>query len=587
MRITLLVSILFLTGCAPNSSTVKQSVSSVLKQSVAVGGQCSGEVSTWSDCTGSKQFDGYVYTGKFLNGVPNGLGEELWTDGTRYIGSYVAGSRNGQFENMFPNGDSFSGEFVADKRNGPGTYRYADGTVFTGGYKDGKKHGIGTFRYANGQVTVSDFVDDQRSGQVSFTYADGAKKWGYAFEGKLAPFRVIRRSSGLIGLIMADEKGGFDGPGIWFDPDTNLATLANYSSGKMAGKIVRFDAEGHIADISIMANDQVIDGASSLPFGNPNNDSTFEYQCIDNNYLAGRCAVRQPYTAGGYYEGGYTRDSEPDGYGIRVYKSGDVYRGEYLAGEQNGYFSYFWPDGTKSFGYQQKEESQGLEIYVQRDGSILFSVVTDDEADGLAIDFDPASDEISWFNAKGESYTSPTAEVFNEKIRSWEEYAATQIPYSFDDDYRKIAETIAYTTDHNGIYWPSEDQVHRSGSTVADETVSFWTNDSGTVEGRVMVYDSPEQKRSVLYNGLLNVCREAGGSPIVALPVDRSRDKISGVSQAVLCTDYGDKGTHVTTATHSLKSSDDTAGVVILEMLQHGGETAEVIAKFKRASGEI
>jgi hypothetical protein len=57
---------------------------------------CSGETSTWNECTGTlQQKDGTTYVGEFRNGLFDGKGTLSWKDGDAYTGDFKNGVREG------------------------------------------------------------------------------------------------------------------------------------------------------------------------------------------------------------------------------------------------------------------------------------------------------------------------------------------------------------------------------------------------------------------------------------------------------------------------------------------------------------
>ena len=40
-------------------------------------------------------FDGKIFQGQILNGVPHGYGEFIWTNNNRYVGNYLNGQKEG------------------------------------------------------------------------------------------------------------------------------------------------------------------------------------------------------------------------------------------------------------------------------------------------------------------------------------------------------------------------------------------------------------------------------------------------------------------------------------------------------------
>lgn len=81
---------------------------------------CSGEVSTWNECTGTQDLkDGSKYVGEFHNGQFEGKGTLTWKDGDHYVGDFKAGIRNGNGTVTLAKVAKVSGRWVDGKYVGP------------------------------------------------------------------------------------------------------------------------------------------------------------------------------------------------------------------------------------------------------------------------------------------------------------------------------------------------------------------------------------------------------------------------------------------------------------------------------------
>jgi hypothetical protein len=80
---------------------------------------------------------GYVYTGEFRYGKPNGLGKLVYDNGDRYEGSFLEDMLHGQGKYNYANGDLYQGEFLNDLPHGQGIYVLANGSVYSGTWEQG------------------------------------------------------------------------------------------------------------------------------------------------------------------------------------------------------------------------------------------------------------------------------------------------------------------------------------------------------------------------------------------------------------------------------------------------------------------
>src|SRR5580704_2122848 len=83
-------------------------------------GECSGEVATWNECTGTQDLkDGSKYVGEYRNGVFDGKGTLTWKDGDQYVGDFKAGVRSGNGSVTLAKLAKFNGRWVDGKYVGP------------------------------------------------------------------------------------------------------------------------------------------------------------------------------------------------------------------------------------------------------------------------------------------------------------------------------------------------------------------------------------------------------------------------------------------------------------------------------------
>tara|TARA_B100001123_G_C15138369_1_gene958426 strand:- start:33 stop:704 length:672 start_codon:yes stop_codon:yes gene_type:complete len=80
---------------------------------------------------------GYIYTGDFKYGKPNGLGKLVYDNGDKYEGSFLDDRLHGQGKYSYANGDSYQGEFQNDLPHGQGVYIISNGNVYSGLWKKG------------------------------------------------------------------------------------------------------------------------------------------------------------------------------------------------------------------------------------------------------------------------------------------------------------------------------------------------------------------------------------------------------------------------------------------------------------------
>jgi hypothetical protein len=80
---------------------------------------------------------GYVYTGEFKYGKPNGFGKLVYDNGDQYEGSLVNDMLHGKGKYLYANGDRYQGEFQNDLPHGHGVYILANGNIYSGSWENG------------------------------------------------------------------------------------------------------------------------------------------------------------------------------------------------------------------------------------------------------------------------------------------------------------------------------------------------------------------------------------------------------------------------------------------------------------------
>jgi hypothetical protein len=155
--------------------------------------------------------DGRVYTGPFVNGLPQGEGQFVWPNGTIYRGQFVAGNMDGkgiqQVKNdngsittfectwergnptsgkvTFPSGHTCEGPFKDNHAEGHCVYKWPNGAHYEGDFVTGKgRDGKGKMTEDNGDVYDGFWQNDKQHGDGTLTQKDGVIYSGKWTEGK-------------------------------------------------------------------------------------------------------------------------------------------------------------------------------------------------------------------------------------------------------------------------------------------------------------------------------------------------------------------------------------------------------------------
>jgi len=271
-----------------------------------------------TDGYGSWDYGNYTYTGMFVGGQWNGLGELIWSGkdvGHRYVGNFVNGLRHGQGTYTFPNGTNQVGTFEnnvfqetesqIDEEEEQGEedqqLNWDDGTSYVGEVEDGMPEGFGTMTFANGDSMYGIFVNGVINDDTAhYDFADGGAYDGPMINGK------------FFGLGTRTFGGDYEGHSY----------TGNFENGNFNGEGTYFFPDG----------------------------STNEGQFKDGEFL--------PPTSGenDYVYVGATSNGIPNGVGKMTWANGDVYKGDFVNGVRHGLGELTFADKTQLTGRFENNE---------------------------------------------------------------------------------------------------------------------------------------------------------------------------------------------------------------------------------------
>lgn len=281
--------------------------------------------------------DKYKYTAKFLNNMPSGNTEVIFTSGANYKGSVKSGWYDGYGEMTF-----------------------ADGGYYKGNYKDGYYAGKGKIQYKTGLVYEGDWVKDKRDGKGVFT---NVNEPGYYFSG---PFKDNYPNGQ--GKILRTGS-----------PDTMYGEFYNgYQTGF-------FEKRG---EYQFYKTDTLLyDHLTKVAKG----------YCISGNCVSG--TGKMLLEDGALYEGD-VKNGMAEGKGKTIFKSGIVYTGNYAGSEMSGKGKMLWTDGSSYDGDWAAGKRTGKGIYKWVSGSVYEGdwVNGNREGKGRLVLNDSSSYDGSWKN---------------------------------------------------------------------------------------------------------------------------------------------------------------------------------------------
>ncbi|MEZ5551738.1 MAG: hypothetical protein R3E82_12670 [Pseudomonadales bacterium] len=121
--------------------------------------------------------DGRLYRGQWVQGLPEGQGNETLPDGEHYRGAWHGGRRHGHGELKRADGSRYVGDFVHDLRQGSGVEISSDGT-YRGGWHADVPEGRGSFTGTDGASYQGDWFEGKRSGHGVYTDKSGNRYEG-------------------------------------------------------------------------------------------------------------------------------------------------------------------------------------------------------------------------------------------------------------------------------------------------------------------------------------------------------------------------------------------------------------------------
>jgi hypothetical protein len=132
---------------------------------------------TWTQCLGTAIFNGWTYTGPWINGAPNYDGRFVHSDGTTYVGQAKNGRFHGKGKITYRDGISYDGDWYIGNKKGQGILVYAEGYGTYEGQVDfdGKKHGRGTRITPDGTRVTGQWAEDKPIGTAQVVFADGSQ----------------------------------------------------------------------------------------------------------------------------------------------------------------------------------------------------------------------------------------------------------------------------------------------------------------------------------------------------------------------------------------------------------------------------
>jgi hypothetical protein len=191
-------------------------------------------------------------------------------------------------------------------------------------------NGYGTYRYSSGDVYIGEFDEDKRSGWGIYKWKNGSVYIGENVDDKFEGYGYIKFVSGN-----------------WY--------LGEFSNGLYEGEGKFVKKDGTIQEG--LWKDDKFEGRMKYYGKEPGTTGCLNGDCNEGY----GCKV---YETGDRYFG-YFHNGTLAGYGTYYWKSGDKYNGEFKDGNLSGFGVYYWANGEKYIGYwkEGKREDWGVDYY--------------------------------------------------------------------------------------------------------------------------------------------------------------------------------------------------------------------------------
>lgn len=121
-----------------------------------------------------RNFNGDIYEGTFVEGLPEGEVHVSYRNGDQFQGSMRRGLLHGDGTYRWAAGGAeYAGRFSRGQMLGRGKINFGDGRQYEGTFSRGMRQGNGTMTWSNGDRYEGAWRGDQMSGEGSYTFSNG------------------------------------------------------------------------------------------------------------------------------------------------------------------------------------------------------------------------------------------------------------------------------------------------------------------------------------------------------------------------------------------------------------------------------
>ena len=280
----------------------------------------------------------------------------------RYAAQFADGKRSGRGMMRYANGDLYEGEWRAGRRNGTGCMRTADGETYEGQWRDDRPGG-GPAEGVEGGVRPR-YVDGV--GLVGVPASGHAEAAAAAVGGEEADGRVSAPQAANHGECTYADGSSYAGGwllGLRHGVGTHKSADGSSYHGEWANDMrhghgvlsrpgeLEFDGEWwrdapHGTGCLTLANNERLEGR----WQDGSHTGRMQLTRTNNDVYVGMLCCSAPAGSVIHSAGSMCGSYEPHGRGRMEYAAGDVYDGDWEAGEPTGFGSFTWTSGDAYSG---------------------------------------------------------------------------------------------------------------------------------------------------------------------------------------------------------------------------------------------
>lgn len=301
--------------------------------------------------------NGDKYVGQYKNNEMEGEGAYFYKDGKVEKGLFVKGRYKGDLDSkgcvsgdcmngkgtyILDNGEKYVGAMKNGSREGKGTYYFNSGERYNGYWKNNLRNGEGTNYFPDGEIYKGNWKNDLRHGYGTHTYIDGSTRTGMWEKG-----RYVGTGNNNYGCISGNCDNGY-GVYRWKDGEKYV--------GKFKNKKRHGIGTGHWADGTEYEGTWVND-----------NQHGYGVESKDGSIVKEGFWTDGKYTGKDFNKAGCIQGNCNNGYGTKILKSGDRYRGQFKGGVYHGYGTMDYIKGAKYEGEFKNGKYDGEGVLRIRD----------------------------------------------------------------------------------------------------------------------------------------------------------------------------------------------------------------------------